>query len=183
MVSAEDVLQIVDRLSVAGIWAWICGGWGIDALLGCVTRPHKDIDLLVLLDDIARARVLLERDGYALRDLWSENLSAIDAQGVETPTAFVLRDPAGREVDLHAMRLDGEGNGIPAYDGSGMVFGREDLAGKGTVSGTAVDCISVSMQLRCHTGYTLPEMQVQDLRLLREWHGARLPDGKRRTMP
>jgi lincosamide nucleotidyltransferase A/C/D/E len=66
MVRAKDVIEIVERLSAAGIRTWICGGWGIDALLGRRTRPHKDLDILVLLDDIVRARELLECDGYKL---------------------------------------------------------------------------------------------------------------------
>jgi hypothetical protein len=34
MVSAEHVIRIIERLSAAGIQVWVCGGWGIDALLG-----------------------------------------------------------------------------------------------------------------------------------------------------
>ncbi|MGH8515394.1 MAG: nucleotidyltransferase domain-containing protein [Gammaproteobacteria bacterium] len=30
------------------------GGWGIDALLGAQTRPHKDLDLLIRLEDVAK---------------------------------------------------------------------------------------------------------------------------------
>jgi lincosamide nucleotidyltransferase A/C/D/E len=41
MVSAEHVIGIIERLSVAGIGVWVCGGWGIDALLGRETRAAR----------------------------------------------------------------------------------------------------------------------------------------------
>jgi len=171
MVSAEHVIGIIERLSAAGIGVWVCGGWGIDALLGRETRPHKDLDILVQLDDIARAREMFERDGYSLKEIWSENLQAVDARGAETDTGFVLEDEAGREIDLHAIRLDADGGATPAYDGEGMTFSAEDLSGEGTIAGTYVRCLSVEMQFRGHTGYELPERQIPDLELLRERFG------------
>jgi lincosamide nucleotidyltransferase A/C/D/E len=66
MVNDEDAVRIIERLSAGRIQVWVCGGWGIDALLGRETRPHKDLDILAQLDDIVRARELLERDGCLL---------------------------------------------------------------------------------------------------------------------
>jgi len=54
----------------------------------------------------------------ALKELWSENRWAQDSQGKQIATAFVLQDPDGRELDVHAMSLDGGGNGIPAFNNS-----------------------------------------------------------------
>jgi hypothetical protein len=34
MVNAEDVIEIIERFSAGRIQVWVCGGWGIDALLG-----------------------------------------------------------------------------------------------------------------------------------------------------
>jgi hypothetical protein len=42
-ISAEDAVRIIERLSAAGIQVWVCGGWGIDALLGRKTRPHENL--------------------------------------------------------------------------------------------------------------------------------------------
>ena len=179
MVSAQDAVRIIKQLSAAGIGVWVCGGWGVDALLGRATRTHKDLDILVLLDDIVRARELLERDGYSLKELWSENLRAVDSRGVETDTGFVLEDAAGREIDLHAIRLDAAGGATPAYDGGdigpGMTFSAEDLSGEGAIAGVPVRCLSVEMQFRGHTGYELPERQIPDLELLRERFGVERP--------
>ncbi len=172
MVRAEDVINIYQLLLANGIQAWLTGGWGIDALLGEQTRPHKDLDVILLLDDVVRMRELLDGDGYHLKELWSENRWAVDAHGVETATAFVLQDAEGRELDVHAMRLDDLGNGIPAWEADeGFVFKKQDLAGEGRVDGFAVQCITPQMQVLCHTGYELPEPHLRDLERLQEKFG------------
>jgi lincosamide nucleotidyltransferase A/C/D/E len=107
----------------------------------------------------------------------------MDSLGTEIPTAFVLQDSEGREVDAHAMRLDDQGNGIPAWaDDRGVVFTKDDLAGEGLIAGFAVRCLSPEMQVLCHTGYDLPNVQVRDLDLLHERFGVKYPDESKRTL-
>ncbi|MGD8792727.1 MAG: nucleotidyltransferase family protein [Anaerolineae bacterium] len=168
MVGAQDAIEIYRSLAAHGIPVWLTGGWGIDALLGEQTRPHKDLDLIMRVDDVAPMQDLLGRAGYALEELWSENRWTVDSEGNKVPTAFVLQDSAERQVDAHAMRFDEEGRGIPAWAAETIVFRREDLAGEGLIAGVAVRCISAEMQVVCHTGYDLPDVQVGDLALLRE---------------
>jgi lincosamide nucleotidyltransferase A/C/D/E len=176
-VSAEDVIKIYDRLSTNGIPVWLTGGWGIDALLGKQTRPHKDVDLILSLVDIARMRELLGLDGYFLKEIWSENRRVMDANKVETATAFVLQDPDGRECDAHAISFDALGNGIPAWDDfEGLIFSKKDLSGEGRIAGVAIPCISPEMQIICHSGYALPDKQLRDLELLHEKFGVGFPD-------
>jgi lincosamide nucleotidyltransferase A/C/D/E len=98
MVDADDVINIYQSLSANNIQIWLTGGWGIDALLREQTRPHKDLDVIMLLDDVVHLRELLGRAGYALKEIWSENRWTVDAQGNEIPTAFVLQDTEGREA-------------------------------------------------------------------------------------
>lgn len=175
MVSAEDAVNIYKRLSGNGIQVWVTGGWGIDALLGEQTRPHKDLDVIMMLDDVVRVRELLGRERYALKELWSENRWALDARGIKTATAFVLRDANGRELDVHAMRFDELGNGIPAWEeAEGFIFTKQDLAGIGTIGGYDVQCMSPKNQRLCHTGYDLPGYQCRDLELLHEKFGIEL---------
>lgn len=171
MVTPEDVISIYRRLLNNGIPIWLSGGWGIDALLGRQTRPHKDMDVIVLLDDVMRLRELLRGEGYELKEVWSENRQATDRQGVETATAFVLQDAAGRELDVHAVQFNSEGNGIPAWEAGELILRREDVAGIGAIAGCTVQCLSAEMQVRCHTGYALPDKQLNDLRLLHEKYG------------
>ncbi|HSJ52978.1 MAG TPA: hypothetical protein VLC52_04455 [Anaerolineae bacterium] len=171
MVRAEDAVDIYQSLAANEIRAWITGGWGIDALLQEQTRPHKDLDVIVLVDDVVRIRDLLGRAGYGLKELWSENRWVVDSHGNEVPTGFVLQDGEGREVDAHAMRLDERGNGIPAWEAEGLVFQSKDLNGEGLIAGLRVHCLSAERQLAAHTGYDLPAYQVRDLELLRAWLG------------
>jgi lincosamide nucleotidyltransferase A/C/D/E len=168
MIAAEDAVHIYESLADANIPVWLTGGWGIDALLQEQTRPHKDLDILVLVDDVVRMRDLLSRAGYGLKELWSENSWVVDGYGNEIATAFVLHDAKGREVDAHAMRIDDRGNGVPAWAHEGLVFEIEDLAGEGVIAGHAVRCISLEMQMRAHTGYDLPHQQLRDMELLQE---------------
>lgn len=45
--------------SLAAPW-WIAGGWAIDLFLGRQTRPHEDVDVLVLREHQHEIRVLFE---------------------------------------------------------------------------------------------------------------------------
>lgn len=177
MVSPEDVIGLYRLLAAQGLQVWILGGWGVDALLGRQTRPHKDLDLLMLLDDIARTCALLTATGYELKEVWSENRWSLDVRGLQTLTAFVLMDAGGHELDIHALRLDKQGNGIPAWEvEEGFTFTRQDLSGKGAVAGIEVRCITAEKQMLCHTGYDLPDKQLPDLQQLHERFGANYPE-------
>ncbi|MBN2392291.1 MAG: hypothetical protein JXR84_16300 [Anaerolineae bacterium] len=171
MITAEEAIRIYQRLLENNIQVWLVGGWGIDALLGEQTRPHKDLDVIMLVDDVGRMRELLSHDGYEFGYLWEENIGTVDAHGVETATAFVLQNAEGDEVDAHAMRLDAEGNGIPAWDAEGRILKRQDLAGGGIIAGVTVLCYTPEMQMACHTGYELPDKQVRDLERLHKKFG------------
>ena len=174
MMEADEVIAVYTSLSDNAIRTWLVGGWGIDALLGEQVRPHKDLDLLVLLDDLVRMRQLLDRLGYHFKEPWSENRQVVDSRGMETATAFILHDSSGRELDIHALRLDGLGNGIPAWETEvGFIFTKEDLEATGRIAEVAVCCITPAKQMLCHRGYQLPEYQVQDLQLL---HGKFMVD-------
>jgi lincosamide nucleotidyltransferase A/C/D/E len=61
----EDVLNLYDLLQSQNIPIWIDGGWGVDALLGHQTRPHKDLDIAMNWNDVPRLRQLLAAQGYA----------------------------------------------------------------------------------------------------------------------
>lgn len=173
---AEDVIAMFQRLRDNHIQVWLIGGWGIDALLGEHTRPHKDLDVLMLVDDVGRMCELLSQDGYKFGYLWEENLWAADADGAKIATAFVLQDAEGHELDIHALRLDDEGNGIPAWDAEGITFKKEDLAGEGVIAGVTVQCLTPKMQMACHMGYELPEKHLRDVERLHEKFGVAYPD-------
>jgi lincosamide nucleotidyltransferase A/C/D/E len=172
MVSAEDAINIYECLLTNSIQVWLTGGWGIDALLGEQTRPHKDLDAFILLDDVSRLCEILDHYGYSLKELWSENRWAIDGHGNKTATAFVLHDPEGRELDVHALRFDKENNGLPAWEeNEGFILTAQDLSGEGKIAGFIMQCITAEKQMLCHTGYEIPDNQLPDVKLLHEKYG------------
>lgn len=176
MVTPDDVVSLYLHLDQQGIKVWLTGGWGIDALLAEDTRPHKDLDVFVLVEDVVRLNELLAQDGYEFKEIWSENLSTIDSRGNTINTAYVLRDLYGRELDVHAFRFDQQGNGIPAWKANeGFILSPQDLSGQGSVNGVGVRCQSAENQMVCHTGYRLPDYQWGDLARLRARFGVDYP--------
>ncbi len=177
MVSPEKAIRLYRLLTEAGIRVWVCGGWGVDALLGEHTRPHHDLDVLMLVDDVTRLLDLMERNGFHMKDYWEENRWIEAASGSRIPTAFYLHDADEDEFDAHAFsRLDEHGNGIPAWDvPEGFFLSWSDLGGEGTIAGVKVPCISAERQMRSHSGYELPEKQLPDLERLHQKFGVEYP--------
>ncbi len=135
--SAADVHEILDRLDEAGIEWWIDGGWGVDALLGEQTRPHNDLDFAVAAADIQKLGDVFAEFDHVDRDQW--------------PSAYVLRDARGRELDFHPLTFDAEGNGWqPQLDGSCAQWPRDALAVQGTIAGRVVRCTSPDFQIESH---------------------------------
>lgn len=135
--TAGDVLDILDRLDSAGVEWWIEGGWGVDALLGRQTRPHDDLDFAVRAEDIARLPTVLPEFRHVDEDQW--------------PSAYVLRDSRGRELDFHPLRFDADGNGWqPQIAADDALWPREALEARGRIQGREVRCASAEFQIRSH---------------------------------
>src|ERR1051325_6893219 len=96
----QEVIEFYRKMSACGITVWIDGGWGVDALLGKQTRPHKDLDIVIEQKHIPQLRALLEGQGY-------EDIPRDDT----SPWNFVLGNAAGHELDVHAIVFDDNGNG------------------------------------------------------------------------
>lgn len=158
-----DVIELLDRLEEAGLDAWFDGGWGVDALLGEQTRPHKDVDLVVQVVDVARLRAALAPDGYEL------------VHG-EVDSNFILRDGRGREIDVHPVRFDAAGDGIYRMeDGDDWIYPAAGFAGTGRIGGRAVKCLSPEVAMLCHAGgYEPHEKDFHDMRLLNARFGTPL---------
>ncbi len=180
----EAAAELYSLLADQEVALWIDGGWGIDALLREQTRPHKDLDIFVRLDDLAMMIQVLVSQGFALAYLWDENkwveypvpipLIAREGADREVATAFVLRDALGREIDVHVLAFDAEGNGVPAWK-TELLFPASAFTGRGTIAGKPVHCLSAFMQMRTHTGYPLQDKDIADLRRLHERFGVDYP--------
>jgi lincosamide nucleotidyltransferase A/C/D/E len=178
---AEDVVALYTLLFEQGVQLWVDGGWGIDALLAEQTRPHKDLDALVRCDDLVILVDVLAERGFTLKEIWSENrwvghlaqvllIGRATPDGREVATAFVLRNGDSHELDVHALTLDGDGAGIPAWNAD-QIYPPAALAGHGSILSTPVRCLSAQMQMLTHAGYELQEKDLQDLRSLYERFG------------
>src|ERR1700674_4969254 len=119
--TAGALIELLAWIRGAGIDVWLDGGWGIDALLEAQSRPHKDVDLIVALADSERLTRLLEEHGYRVKERGR-------------PENFVLADHVGREVDVHVVEFDPEGNGNYQMEkGEVWVFPAAGFSGHGRV--------------------------------------------------
>ncbi len=163
--SAADLCRAFDQ---ADVRCWVVGGFGVDALLGRCTRPHKDLDVLLALTEHADAWRLLHDRGYRLAYRWEENVDVpgalFDRPG--QPTAYVLQDRSGRLVDVHV--LDDRAHELtPLWSTDrGLIDGALDASG--TIDGLDVRCMSAPMQMVAHRGYELPIAHQADVVLLRQ---------------
>lgn len=160
--TARDARATYQLLVGVGVRCWVVGGWGIDALVGRETRPHKDLDVLLVRREHARAWELLHGAGFTLDFTWEENIDVECRDGGPTmPTAYMLADASGRQLDVHVLDDD-----LTPLWTTERTFVKGALEAEGTIDGIDVTCMSAQMQRIAHTGYELPEDQRRDLELL-----------------
>src|SRR6266576_41329 len=151
----SDVLAAMDSLALDGVDAWVGGGWGIDAVVGETTRPHRDLDLAIRSNHMERAIEALGRLGYR---------PSLDLR----PVRLVLSASAGRSIDLHPVTFDPDGVGHqPGDDGRTFEY-PPDGFGSGTIAGVVVPCLAAEQLVRFHLGYEPLDRDRQDMELLRE---------------
>jgi len=61
--TSADVIDIYSTWGGLGIQIWIDGGWGVDALQGRQTRPHKDLDIALEDQHLVRFELFLASRG------------------------------------------------------------------------------------------------------------------------
>ena len=159
-----DVLDLYSTLADLGVEIWIDGGWGVDALLGGQTRPHKDLDIAIEQKHVPAVREFLQARGY-------QDIKLEEAR----PWNFVLGDANGREIDVHVIALDDHGNGIYGPPEKGEMYPAASLTGTGSIAGHTVRCISAEWAIKFHSGYQLQEKDFRDVSALCKKFGIRLP--------
>lgn len=175
MLSADDARTLCQELSDAGVQCWVVGGWGVDALIGRQTRPHKDLDVLVLRQDVPQLHQVMAEHGFVRTLLWPNENLWIVSDGASCPTAYVMTDSLERELDVHVLDRGADGEPLPLWSTSQRLRA-EFLEGRGYIAGTPVACMSREGQLVMHTGYDLPGSHRADVTLLRTL-GAAGPSG------
>jgi lincosamide nucleotidyltransferase A/C/D/E len=164
-----DVLGFLDLMNAHGIRIWLDGGWAVDACLGSQTRRHGDLDIVIEQRDVAAVVAALERVAYT-------PVPRPDTRAWN----FVLGDDARHEIDFHVIVLGEDGRGIYGPPENGDSYPAEALAGKGTINGRTVDCVTPEWLVRFHTGYQLDETDWADVSALCERFGIPVPSEYRR---
>jgi len=149
----DEVLTVLAALDTVGCRAWVGGGWGVDALVGRQTRPHRDVDLAVDADRLDVALTAIGAIGYVVETDW-------------LPIRVELHRPGRGRVDVHPVTFDADGDGLQAgldggvfrYPAAGLVTGR--------IGGVRVGCLSRQLQVAFHTGYPPREVDRLDLAVL-----------------
>jgi lincosamide nucleotidyltransferase A/C/D/E len=144
--------MVISALEDNNLRVWIDGGWGVDALLGEVTRPHEDVDLVVELGALGTVFECLSQLGFAV----AEDL---------TPVRVVMTSPEGRQIDLHPVTFDSEGTGWQvgaAPDGSDCPYPANGFT-VGRIIDVPVPCLSAELQLAHHCGYVPRDRDREDM--------------------
>jgi lincosamide nucleotidyltransferase A/C/D/E len=162
--TSVDVVDLYHALTQLGVEIWIDGGWGVDALLGEQTRAHKDLDIAIEQKHEAALREFLRSRGY--HEVKLEIARAWN---------FVMADACGREIDVHIIVLDGQGNGIYGPPENGESYPAASLSGIGQINGRTVRCISAEWAVRFHAGYELQEKDFRDVSRLCKKFAIKLP--------
>ena len=160
----NEVLTLVAALKAEDVRVWIDGGWGVDALLGEVTRPHEDVDLVVELGALGAVCECLSSLNFSV----TEDLS---------PVRVVLNSPGGRQVDLHPVTLAEDGTGWQvgaAPDGSDCPYPADGFT-VGRIMDVVVPCLSAELQLEHHSGYTPRDRDRADMARLASRFSLQLP--------
>ena len=161
MVIAE-VLAVLRSLDAAGVRYSLEGGWGVDALIGHQTRPHRDLDIDV---DAAQESLVLDvlgELGYVIETDWRPNRVELVAPG------------RGR-VDLHPLQIADDGSARQAaLDGGHHEFPASYFT-VGRLGGCTVRCVTREAQIAFHEGYELRPVDRHDLEILEAVRGIRTP--------
>lgn len=159
VMTADDVLSVLALARRAGADVWIAGGWGIDALLGEQTRPHRDVDLLHRREHEPALVAALAGAGF------TETLD-------RRPVRFVLTGPRGLEIDLHPLEFAADGSAEQSSFEPGRPFAYPAACFvTGTIGGATVPCVSAEQQVYFHQGYEPADHDLQDMARLRERFG------------
>lgn len=167
-----SVFEIADALSDAGVHWWLNGGWAVDSLLGSQSRLHEDLDICVDIADGGeeRATVVLERLGY-------EVVRSRARSGMNMPIRRVMRNSAGRAIDLILVQRSGGGEPPDPETGWPVPQLDEGDVTVGQLDGRVLPTLSLAAQLRAREVFTPGRRERRDVARLRKRYGVLAPVG------
>jgi len=156
----ELLRELEDVLGRARIRFWLRGGWGLDFLLGRITRTHADIDVVTWLRHNRRLREVLR----------SRRFQELPSPNPETQAIFTK---SGQELSILFVTRLGADVVVPGFESWPFVPGSF-----GDVFRTLDEITCRVLQARAlihekerHSGWSGRSLRAQDresLRLLRE---------------
>jgi hypothetical protein len=90
MLSTDALKFTVDLLEEHHIHYYVFGGFALDGLRGAVTRPHDDLDIYVLEDDLEKFCKVMESAGYPC--IKRENMYFIDKEPLKIGIVVLCKD-------------------------------------------------------------------------------------------
>lgn len=166
----EQIRAVHHILLDAQVEHWLAGGWGIDFLLGAVTREHGDIDIALWLKDWPQAETLLLKQGFQR-----------STNEFPDETARLVRH--GQKLEIWLLRRDESGRAIVGGRWADWPFPIDSFGSQiGRLQGMALPVMSAEGQLDAKEGWPrhrfgapLRDKDAQDIALLRQL----LSDGTR----
>jgi lincosamide nucleotidyltransferase A/C/D/E len=150
---ADEVVAVLEVLRDAGCRAWVGGGWGVDALAGRQTRPHRDLDLAVDAGHLDAGLAALQALGYTVETDW-------------LPNRIELHRPGHGRVDMHPLTFGPDGGAVQAgLDGAVFRYPADGFV-PGVIGGVRVGCLSLDLQVAFHQGYEPRDVDRHDLAVL-----------------
>jgi lincosamide nucleotidyltransferase A/C/D/E len=157
-----EVLVVLQALDIVGCRHWLEGGWGVDALVGRQTRPHRDLDVDFDAAYEAEALAALQELGYVVETDWR-------------PNRVELVAPARGWIDLHPLLLDEDGSARQAALDEGYHRFDRSWFTVGELGGRPVPCVTAQAQRLFREGYEHRPVDRHDLDLLEELDRGRSP--------
>src|SRR5437879_3145751 len=128
--TSSALVELLQLFIDSDLEIWLDEGWGVDALLGVQTRPHKDVDLIVRIGDLGKLREILGTKGSLSGTVARPRggvlgRAALSSRGlVGTPatgfgglawrrgSAFAMKPPPNKRLKL---------TGVDCFKGSGVL--------------------------------------------------------------
>jgi lincosamide nucleotidyltransferase A/C/D/E len=180
---ADELVRVCSALEDAGLQFWIAGGWGLDLLVGCQTRQHSDLD--VVLDDFWRT---LDDFDLIITPLGYERLAPLSGT-IWFPDVIVYEDTRGHHIEVTSIHWRNVSRAAEPSESDRDQYEDSPHApaallaqctATGVIDGLDVPIVSLYAQKMFHGGYPpRPEdRQAADVfRLLRE-HESDESDGE-----
>jgi len=149
----NDLFKILDIFDALGCMYWLDGGWGVDALFGKQTRPHRDVDIDFDSRYFDEVLSKLQGSGWNLETDWR-------------PVRLEFHHPDIGYLDIHPFVLGENGTAKQADLEGGWYEFEADYFGHALFESRHIPCISLKGQKVFHTGYEPREIDLHDIEMI-----------------